>query len=96
MGLQPEAWGLGFFFFSAAYGSTEMLRFLSESRKWAVVTVIAPLENADLLALQCTPLLFYSKTHSDLLEPDFIGTVSVKRLTPLLNMCWEDCSAVNC
>lgn len=78
MGLQPEVLGFGFFF-SASYGSTEILRFLSESRKCAVVTVIVPLENAeDLLALQCASLLFYSKTHSDLLEPDVLGAISVR------------------
>lgn len=78
MGLQPEVVGFEVFF-SASYGSTEILRFLSKSRKCAVVTIIVPLENAeDLLALQCASLLFYSKTHSDLLEPDIIGAISVR------------------
>lgn len=78
MGLQPEV--VGFWVsFSASYGSTEILRFLAQSRKCAVVTVIVPLEDAkDLLALQCASVLFYSETHSDLVEPDVIGAISVR------------------
>lgn len=79
-----KSWGLGFFF-STAYGSNEILRFLSESHKHAVVTVIVPLENAEvLLALQCASSLFYSKTHSDLLELDIIGAISVSDWLPCL------------
>lgn len=77
MGLQPEVMELRVYF-SASHGSTEILRFLSESHKCAVVTVIVPLENVDLLALQCASLPFYAKTHLDLLEPDIIGAISVR------------------
>lgn len=84
MGLYSEVIGFGFFFFHAAYDSTEMLRFLSEPCKYPVVTVIVPLENTDLLALQSASLLCYFKTHSDLLEADFIGTNSVRDWHPYL------------
>lgn len=78
MGLQPEVMGLGVYF-SASHGSTETLRFLSESHKCAVVTVIISSENVeDLMAFQCASLLSYAKTHSDLLEPDIIGAISVR------------------
>lgn len=80
MGLRSEGVGFVFFFFffsCAAYGSAEILRFLSKPRKCPVAAVIVPLENAeDLLALQCAFPLCYFRTRSDQREPDFIGAIS--------------------